>query len=107
MSVKILSRRSNYLERAIIFEVDGEIKDISAPRDSKSFDDLVKLIENEYGDVEKPTPTAPKGATVEPSNAVNPTVEEKPAEADTEPAATETPAVTTAKKTSSRKKSKS
>ncbi len=40
MNIKILNRRSTYLTRTIIYEVDGEVKEISAPSGIYSFEEL-------------------------------------------------------------------
>lgn len=40
MNIKILNRRSTYLTRTIVYEVDGEIKEISAPSGIYSFEEL-------------------------------------------------------------------
>ena len=51
--IKILARRSSFLERAITFEVDGEVKEVSAPFNSATFGELEARIEREYGDEPK------------------------------------------------------
>lgn len=47
--VKILSKSVNYLERSIIYEVDGEKKLISAPLSVKTFEELEAEIRAKYG----------------------------------------------------------
>lgn len=46
MDYKILTRRSTYLNRTIIYEVNGEVKQISAPRGIYSFEQLEERIRN-------------------------------------------------------------
>lgn len=50
MSYKILTKRNSFLERSITFEVNGEIKSVSAPSNNATFDDLLKQIETQFGD---------------------------------------------------------
>lgn len=61
-SYKILSKRNSFLERSITFEVDGKLETISAPSANATFDDLIRLIEDKYGDggktAAKPVPKA-------------------------------------------------
>ena len=48
--VKILSKSVNYLERSIIYEVDGEKKLISAPLGIKTFEEMEAELRAKYGD---------------------------------------------------------
>ena len=61
MAYKILTRRSTYLNRTIIYEVNGEVKQISAPRGIYSFEQLEEEIQKQVGETqpskEAPPPT--------------------------------------------------
>ena len=48
--IKILEKRSSFIERSITFEVDGKLETISAPAANATFDELIKRIESTYGD---------------------------------------------------------
>ena len=50
--IKILAKRSSFIERSVTFEVDGALKTISAPAANATFDDLISQIERQYGDNE-------------------------------------------------------
>ena len=58
MNYKILTRRSTYLNRTIIYEVNGEIKQISAPRGIYSFEQLEEQIQKQIGETQ-PSKEAP------------------------------------------------
>lgn len=62
--VKIISRRSSFAERAITFEVDGRVREVSAPACVATFEDLERMIEQEVGATKAveaaPAETAPK-----------------------------------------------
>lgn len=51
--VKIIAKRSSYLERSITFEVDGRVETVSAPASTTTFDDLIARIETEFGAASK------------------------------------------------------
>lgn len=53
MAYRIISRTKSFLARSITFEVDGDIKTISAPPQNATFDDLIQQIESKYGDGKK------------------------------------------------------
>lgn len=59
MSYKILTRRSTYLNRTIIYEVNGEVKQISAPRGIYSFEQLEERIQKSILGESKPLKEAP------------------------------------------------
>ena len=63
MGYKILTRRSTYLNRTIIYEVDGEVKQISAPRGIYSFEQLEEQIRKSIGEAQhsKEAPPPPEG----------------------------------------------
>ena len=63
MAYKILTRRSTYLNRTIIYEVNGEVKQISAPRGIYSFEQLEEEIRKQIGETQpsKETPPPPEG----------------------------------------------
>ena len=52
MDYKILTRRSTYLNRTIIYEVDGEVKQISAPRGIYTFEQLEEQIQKQIGETQ-------------------------------------------------------
>ena len=58
MNYKILTRRSTYLNRTIIYEVNGEVKQISAPRGIYSFEQLEEQIQKQIGETQ-PSKEAP------------------------------------------------
>lgn len=58
MNYKILTRRSTYLNRTIIYEVNGEVKQISAPRGIYSFEQLEEEIQKQIGETQ-PSKEAP------------------------------------------------
>lgn len=51
--IRIISKRSSYLERSITFEVNGRIETVSAPASTTTFDDLIARIETEFGAASK------------------------------------------------------
>ena len=53
MSYKIISKRSSFIERSVTFEVNGDLKTVSAPSANATFDDLIAQIESKYGDTKK------------------------------------------------------
>ena len=59
MNYKILTRRSTYLNRTIIYEVDGEVKQISAPRGIYSFEQLEEQIRKSILEESQPSKEAP------------------------------------------------
>ena len=59
MNYKILTRRSTYLNRTIIYEVDGEVKQISAPRGIYSFEQLEEQIRKSIIEESQPSKEAP------------------------------------------------
>lgn len=63
MNYKILTRRSTYLNRTIIYEVNGEVKQISAPRGIYSFEQLEEQIQKQIGETQpmKEAPPPPEG----------------------------------------------
>ena len=63
MAYKILTRRSTYLNRTIIYEVNGEVKQISAPRGIYSFEQLEEQIQKQIGETQpsKEAPPLPEG----------------------------------------------
>ena len=63
MNYKILTRRSTYLNSTIIYEVDGEVKQISAPRGIYSFEQLEEQIQKQIGETQpsKEAPPPPEG----------------------------------------------
>ena len=63
MAYRVLTRRSTYLNRTIIYEVDGEVKQISAPRGIYSFEQLEEQIQKRIGDTQavKEAPPPPEG----------------------------------------------
>lgn len=63
MAYKILTRRSTYLNRTIIYEVNGEVKQISAPRGIYSFEQLEEQIQKQIGETQplKEAPPPPAG----------------------------------------------
>ena len=63
MGYKILTRRSTYLNRTIIYEVNGEVKQISAPRGICSFEQLEEHIQKQVGETQpsKEAPPPPEG----------------------------------------------
>ena len=67
MSYKILTRRSTYLNRTIIYEVDGEVKQISAPRGIYTFEQLEEQIRKSIGDTQpsKDVPPPPPEGEIE------------------------------------------
>ena len=58
MNYKILTRRSTYLNRTIIYEVDGEVKQISAPRGIYSFEQLEEEIRKSILEESQPSKEA-------------------------------------------------
>lgn len=59
MDYKILTRRSTYLNRTIIYEVNGEVKQISAPRGIYSFEQLEEQIQKSILGESQPLKEAP------------------------------------------------
>lgn len=59
MDYKILTRRSTYLNRTIIYEVNGEVKQISAPRGIYSFEQLEERIQKSILGESQPLKEAP------------------------------------------------
>lgn len=59
MNYKILTRRSTYLNRTIIYEVNGEVKQISAPRGIYSFEQLEEQIRKSILEESQPSKEAP------------------------------------------------
>lgn len=47
-AIKILTRRTSHLERAITFEVDGRTLEVAAPAAGSTFEELEARIEREY-----------------------------------------------------------
>lgn len=54
MSYRIISRSSSYLERSILYEVDGEVKRVSAPVETTTFADLERQIDALFTDQAPP-----------------------------------------------------
>ena len=65
MGYKILTRRSTYLNRTIIYEVDGEVKQISAPRGIYSFEQLEEQIQKRIGETQPLKEAPPPDGEVE------------------------------------------
>ena len=65
MSYKILTRRSTYLNRTIIYEVDGEVKQISAPRGIYTFEQLEEQIQKQIGETQPSKEVPPPDGEVE------------------------------------------
>ena len=65
MGYKILTRRSTYLNRTIIYEVDGEVKQISAPRGIYSFEQLEEQIQKQIGETQPSKEAPPPDGEVE------------------------------------------
>ena len=65
MSYKILTRRSTYLNRTIIYEVDGEVKQISAPRGIYTFEQLEEQIQKQIGETQHLKEAPPPDGEVE------------------------------------------
>ena len=65
MNYKILTRRSTYLNRTIIYEVDGEVKQISAPRGIYSFEQLEEQIQKQIGETQPSKEAPPPDGEVE------------------------------------------
>lgn len=59
MNYRILTRRSTYLNRTIIYEVNGEVKQISAPRGIYSFEQLEEQIQKSILGESQPLKEAP------------------------------------------------
>ena len=65
MNYKILTRRSTYLNRTIIYEVNGEAKQISAPRGIYSFEQLEEQIQKQIGETQPSKEAPPPDGEVE------------------------------------------
>ena len=65
MAYKILTRRSTYLNRTIIYEVDGEVKQISAPRGIYTFEQLEDQIQKRIGEAQPSKEAPPPDGEVE------------------------------------------
>lgn len=52
---KILTKRTSFIERSIVYEVDGEVKTIHAPSACSTFDDLIAILEKQYGEKKEET----------------------------------------------------
>ena len=65
MGYKILTRRSTYLNRTIIYEVNGEVKQISAPRGIYSFEQLEEQIQKQIGETQPSKEAPPPDGEVE------------------------------------------
>lgn len=65
MDYKILTRRSTYLNRTIIYEVNGEVKQISAPRGIYSFEQLEEQIKRRIGETQPLKEAPPPDGEVE------------------------------------------
>lgn len=72
MAYRIISKTKSFLARSILFEVDGETKIISAPPQNATFDDLIRKIDEQYGDkqvADKPDSAAEEKEVKEPEKA--------------------------------------
>lgn len=65
MGYKILTRRSTYLNRTIIYEVNGEVKQISAPRGIYTFEQLEEQIRKSIGEAQHSKEAPPPDGEVE------------------------------------------
>ena len=65
MAYKILTRRSTYLNRTIIYEVDGEINQRSAPRGIYTFEQLEEQIQKQIGEAQHSKEAPPPDGEVE------------------------------------------